>query len=186
MDDESIINLYLQRDQSAIPATGEKYGQYCLSVACNICGNIEDAEECVNDTYWEVWNSIPPQHPRNLRAFLVRITRNLSLNRLKWNTAAKRGSGEAVFVLDELSELVSGASSVEDDYDRKELIDTINSFLDTLSSRKRFLFLRRYWYFDSITTLALHFGTSNNHISVMLSRIRKQLHFYLIERGFNL
>ena len=106
MDDEKIVQLYWNRDEQAIPATAQKYGNYCTSIAKNIIGNLEDAEECVNDTYLNAWNSMPPHRPGVLSTFLGKIVRNLSFNRYKYNTADKRGGGELPLVLDELSDLV--------------------------------------------------------------------------------
>ncbi len=113
MDDSKIVQLYWDRDEQAIPATSDKYGTYCISIAQNILGNQEDAEECVNDTYMSAWNSMPPHRPKILSVFLGKITRNLSLNRYKQNTAGKRGGGEVPVVLDEIAELVSDTGSVE-------------------------------------------------------------------------
>ena len=106
MEDSQIIKLYWDRDQAAIPATSQKYGNYCLSIARNILGNSQDAEECVNDTFLNAWNSMPPHRPNMLSTFLGKITRNLSFNRYKYNHAEKRGNGEIQCVLDELAECV--------------------------------------------------------------------------------
>ena len=108
MDDAKIVQLYFDRDEQAIPATADKYGNYCTSIAKNILGNHEDAEECVNDTYLNTWNAIPPHRPKMLSTFLGKIVRNLAFNRYKHNTADKRGGGEITSVLDELANCVSG------------------------------------------------------------------------------
>ena len=113
MDDSKIVQLYWDRNELAIPATSEKYGNYCASIARNILGNQEDAEECVNDAYMSAWNSMPPHRPNILPAFLGKIVRNLSFTRYKRNTADKCGGGEAPVVLDEIAELVSDTDSVE-------------------------------------------------------------------------
>ncbi|MBE5948193.1 MAG: sigma-70 family RNA polymerase sigma factor [Lachnospiraceae bacterium] len=186
MEDCAIVGLYWDRDEQAIPATSEKYGRYCTSIAKNILGNIEDAEECVNDTYLNAWNSMPPHKPDVLSTFLGKITRNLSLNRYKYNTAEKRGGGEAVVVLDELSEVVSDTDIVEQEIERKELVNAINTFLDTLDLKKRSIFICRYWYFDSVEDIATSFGMTENNVSVILNRLRKKLQQYLSERGFEL
>ena len=112
MEDEKIVQLYWDRDERAIPETAAKYGGYCTSIAQNILGSAEDAEECVNDTYISAWNSIPPHRPGNLCTFLGKLTRNLSLNRYRYNTAHKRGGGESPAVLDEIAQLVSDTDSV--------------------------------------------------------------------------
>ena len=111
MEDEKIVQLYWDRDERAIPEAAAKYGSYCTSIAQNILGSAEDAEECVDDTYMSAWNSIPPHRPGNLCTFLGKLTRNLSLNRYRYNTAHKRGGGEAPAVLDEIAQLVSDIAS---------------------------------------------------------------------------
>ena len=186
MDDAKIVQLYWDRNEQAIPATANKYGNYCTSIAKNILGNHEDAEECVNDTYMNAWNSMPPHRPNILSTFLGKIVRNLSLNRYKHNTADKRGGGQATVVLDEISNLVSGKDDVEQEIDRKELVKAIDSFLDRLPTDKRNIFVCRYWYFDSISDIANRFGMTENNVSVTLNRLRLKLHNYLLERGFEL
>ena len=186
MDDEKIVRLYWDRDEQAIPATADKYGNYCISIAEGILGNREDAEECVNDAYLQAWNSIPPHKPSVLSTYLGKIVRNLSFNRYKHNIAEKRGGGETVMVLDEIAELVSDTDSVEQNMDRKELVKAMNAFLDKLPAGKRNVFVCRYWYFDSIADIASRFGMTENHVSVMLNRLRLKLHKYLLERGFEL
>lgn len=186
MKDKDIIQLYLDRNPKALSATAKKYGNYCTSIAKNILGNQEDAEECVNDTYLNTWNSIPPNHPTNLSSFLGKITRNLAFNKYKHNHVKKRGNGETSVVLDELAECISGSDNVEQELDRQELIQTINSFLDTLSPQKRSLFICRYWYSDSISSIAKRFGMTVGNVSTTLNRLRKKLKEYLSERGFEL
>jgi RNA polymerase sigma-70 factor (ECF subfamily) len=186
MDDLKIVQLYWDRDEQAIPATADKYGRYCTAIAKNILGSNEDAEECVNDTYLNAWNSMPPHRPSVLSTFLGKITRNLSFNRYKHNTADKRGGGETTTVLDELLEIVSDTDSVEQEINRKELVKAIDTFLGTLSADKRGIFICRYWYFDSISTIASSFGMTENNVSVNLNRTRLKLHNYLLERGFEL
>lgn len=186
MDDAKIVRLYWDRDERAIPATAEKYGNYCASIAKNILGNREDAEECVNDTYWNAWNSIPPNRPSILATFLGKIVRNLSFNRYKHNTADKRGGGQATAVLDEIAEVVSDTNTVEQEIDRKELVQAIDSFLDRLPSGKKRIFVCRYWYFDSISDIASRVGMTQNNVSVTLNRLRLKLRKYLLERGFEL
>jgi RNA polymerase sigma-70 factor (ECF subfamily) len=129
---------------------------------------------------------MPPHRPSVLSTFLGKITRNLSFNRHKHNTADKRGGGETTTVLDELLEIVSDTDSVEKEINRKELVKAIDTFLGTLSSDKRGIFVRRYWYFDSISTIASRFGLTENNVSVTLNRTRLKLHNYLLERGFEL
>ena len=186
MDDAKIVQLYWDRNEQAILATADKYGNYCASIAKNILGNHEDAEECVNDTYLNAWNCMPPHRPSILSTFLGKIVRNLSIKRYKHNTADKRGGGQATVVLDEIAEFVSDADSVEQEIDRKELVTAIDSFLDRLPTDKRNIFICRYWYFDSISDIANRFRMTENNVSVTLNRLRLKLHNYLLERGFEL
>ena len=186
MDDAQIVQLYWDRSEQAIPATADKYGNYCTSIAKNILVNKQDAEECVNDTYLNAWNSIPPNRPGNLSTFLGKITRNLSIKRYNRNAADKRGGGQLPVVLDEMLELVSDTDSVEQEIDRRELVKAIDTFLEGLSREKRGIFVCRYWYFDSIPAIASRFGMTENHVSVTLNRIRSKLRKYLTEKGFEL
>jgi RNA polymerase sigma-70 factor (ECF subfamily) len=184
MDDVKIVQLYLDRDEQAIPTTARKYGNYCTSIAKNILGNQEDAEECVNDSYLNTWNAIPPHKPKMLSTFLGKIVRNLAFNRYKHNTADKRGGGELTAVLDELASCVSGKEDVEKNYEYKELVSAINEFLRTLPAKKRNIFVCRYWYTESIADISARFGMKTTAVAMMLSRLRNQLHNYLTERGY--
>ena len=186
MEDTKIVQLYWDRDQNAITQTAHKYGKYCSSIAKNILGNHEDAEECVNDTYMNAWNSMPPHRPTMLSTFLGKITRNLSFNKFKHTHADKRGGSVLPAVLDELNDCVSGRSNVEKEIEYKELIKAINDFLDTLSPQKRSIFICRYWYTDSISSIALQHGMKENAVSMTLNRLRLKLHNYLSEREFEL
>ena len=186
MDDAKIVQLYWDRNEQAISATADKYGNYCAAIAKNILGNSQDTEECVNDTYLNAWNSMPPHRPNILATFLGKITRNLALNKYKHNTADKRGNGQAPLVLDETAEFVSGTDNVEQEINRKELILAINHFFKKLPSDKRNIFVCRYWYFDSISYIAAHFDMTENNVSVTLNRLRQKLRNYLLERGFEL
>lgn len=186
MDDAKIVQLYFDRNEQAIPATADKYGNYCTSIAKNILGNHEDAEECVNDTYLNAWNSIPPHQPKMLSTFLGKIVRNLAFNRYKYNTADKRGSGEIALVLEELAGCVSGKDDVEQAYEHKELVAAINDFLGILPSEKRNIFVCRYWYSDSIADIATRYDMNYAAVSMTLNRLRTKLHNYLIKRGYML
>ena len=184
MEDTQIIGLFWARDPEAIPAASEKYGDYCAAIARNILRDREDEEECLNDTWLHAWNAMPPHRPQVLRTFLGRLTRNLSLNRLAQRNAQKRGGGDSV--REELSELVSGREEPVDEVLSRELAATIDGFLSTLSREQRSLFLRRYWYYDSVTELAKRFGMSPNRVSVTLRRLRAKLKAELTERGYDL
>ena len=186
MEDQKIIKLYFDRDPHAIKETSDKYGGYCKSIAKNILGNNEDAEECVNDTYLNAWNSIPPRRPSVLSAYLGKITRNLAFDAFRKRKAEKRGRGEVELVLDELSECVSCLDDTEREFDKKELSLTINAFLDTLSREKCNIFLCRYWYVMPVSEISKRFGISEGNVSVTLNRIRNKLKAYLTERGYEL
>lgn len=186
MDDNHIIQLYWDRNDQAVRATSDKYGRYCKTIAKNILNNEEDAEECVNDTWLHAWNSMPAHWPAQLAAFLGKITRNLSFNRYKHNHAKKRGGGEIMLILDELADCVSDVDTVEQIIEQQDLVKEINSFVRNLSPDKRNLFVRRYWYADSISDIAKDYGMLQGTVSKKLERTRKQLKAYLTERGFEL
>ena len=186
MEDIEIVALYWDRDPNAISETDSKYGGYCKAIAKNILGSNEDAEECVNGTYLNAWNSIPPHRPDILSTYLGKITRNLSFDRYRHKQAEKRGGGEIELVLDELAECVSGTDSVEQEFEKNELVRTINSFLDTLSPDKCSIFLCRYWYAIPVSEIAERFGMTEGNVSVTLNRIRGKLKTYFMERGYEL
>ena len=186
MDDAEIVQLYWDREERAIQETAEKYGNYCHSIIRNILTSQEDIEECVNDTFLNAWNAIPPHRPNTLSTFLGKIARNLALNRYRHNHAMKRGSSQLPAVWDELSDFLSDQSQVENMVDHRELVRAINQFLASLPAKQRALFLCRYWYFDSISELSARLGMTENHVSVTLSRLRARLRSYLLERGFDL
>ena len=186
MEDKDIVNLYWERNQKAISETQTKYGNCCHSIAMNILLNNEDVEECVNDTYLNAWNSMPPHHPKILSVFLGKITRHLSFDKLRYKNADKRGSGEIPLILDELAEIVSGNESADDELYRKELIKEINDFLNTLSKEKCNIFICRYWYAYPVSQIARQFGVTENNVSVTLNRIRNNLKQFLTERGYDL
>ena len=185
MEDNRIVQLYWERNPSAINETANKYGNYCTSIAKNILRNVEEVEECVNDTYLKAWNAIPPHKPSMLSTFLGKITRNLAFNKYKYNHADKRCGNEFVIILGELNECVSGNDNVEEEIEYKELVNIINSFLGNLSKEQRSIFVCRYWYGDSISQIAKQFQMKENTVSMTLNRIRKRLKMYLSERGYH-
>ena len=184
MDDECIVALYWNRAESAIAETALKYGGYLNSISYSILVNREDAQECVNDTYHNAWNSMPPHRPSILSTFLGKITRRISIDRWRKLTADKRGGGELALALDELEECVSGSGSVEDEIERRELTKLFNSFLETLSVTERRVFLCRYWYMDSIQSIARQFGFSQSKVASMLHRTRAKLRTVLEKEGY--
>ena len=186
MEDEKIVSLYWERKEQAITESSQKYGTYCHSIARNILQNHSDAEECVNDTWLRAWNAMPPHRPSLLSTFLGKITRNLSFDLYKKLHRQKRGGGQFLLVLDELAECVSGNSDPELVLRERELAEDLNQFLSSLPGEKQHMFILRYWYADSIPTIAKRFAISENNVSVSLNRIRKKLKDYLIERGYDL
>lgn len=184
MDDEQIIGLFFDRNQTAIAAAQDAYGKYCFSIADNILHSSEDAEECVSDTMLRAWLSIPPQHPHRLRLFLGKITRNLAFDRYRHDRALKRGGGEFEAILDELAECVASSEDVEADFDRRALFEAISDFLRNQPVRERQVFLHRYFYAEPIKDIARAFGLNANHTSVLLRRTRAKLVRFLTEEGF--
>lgn len=183
MDDNSIMDLYWDRSESAIAETASKYGGYCYGIAYNILTNHEDAEESVSDTYWAAWNSMPPRRPSILSAFLGKITRHLSIDRWRACNARKRGGSEIILALDELEDCISGRDSTEDALIRREQLRTLNRLLDTLPKTERDVFLCRYWYLDSTKEIAQIFGFSESKTKSMLLRIRRKLHTQFEKEG---
>ena len=183
MEDAYIVNLYWSRNEDAIPKTAEKYGPFCYTIAKNILTFHEDAEECVNDTYLQAWNAMPPHSPGCLRTFLGKLTRNISFNRYKHNTAAKRGGGQIDLVLEELAGCVSGSDDVQSQLERKACIEAINAFLKALPPQQRSIFLSRYWYTDSVADIARRFQMTTGAVAMTLSRLRKKLRRHLEQEG---
>lgn len=185
MEDSNIIELYFLRSEQAITETAEKYGAVTKKLAYNILHNLQDAEECVNDTYLVAWNTIPPQKPNPLLTYLCKILRNLAIKKYHSKTAAKRNSTYDV-ALDELENCFPSSYSVEDSFDADETARSINAFLKSLSPENRILFVRRYWHADSIEDLAELFSVSPHTVSVRLNRIREKLKKHLRKEGVSL
>jgi RNA polymerase sigma-70 factor (ECF subfamily) len=183
MDDSRIIELYWNRDESAISETETKYGAYCRSIALRMLEIMEDAEECVSDTWLSAWNSMPPQVPSRLELFLGRITRNSALDRLRSRSRQKRGGGAAVLALDELGESVPSGDSPQKALEDSEIAAVISRWLRTLSPEKRGVFVRRYWYFDTVEEIARRYGISTSKATSLLYRLRRQLKLLLESEG---
>ena len=184
MSDQEIVELCWSRSEHAVDKMAEKYGSYCYSIAFNILVNREDAEESVNDTYLAAWSTIPPKRPVMLSTFLGKLTRRISIDRLRRRTADKRGGGEIDLVLEELEYCIAGNQNMESDYIHKELAATINRFLDTLPQTERNVFLCRYWYLDSVIDIASYFDFSQSKVTSMLHRIRRKLRTQLEREGY--
>ena len=184
MEDQKIVDLYWNRDEDAILHTQRKYGGLCQTIANNILGNPQDAEECVNDTYLKVWNSIPPERPASLLGFLSRVVRNISLDKYRFNRAEKRSRG-ADIMFSELEECLSDDSVAVLNED-EGIADAINRFLKTMDQENRILFVRRYYYMDNNETLSKTFGMNENTIRQRLFRMRENLKKFLEKEGIGL
>ena len=183
MNDDMILNLYWTRSESAVGETAKKYESYCFVIANNILSNKEDAEECVNDTYLKAWESIPPQRPAIFRSFLGKITRNLALNKYKEQRTQKRGGDEVALLFSELEACVPSGSNVELECEAGIAVDAINSCLMSMNSENRTVFVRRYWYADSIGAIASRYQMSESRVKSMLFRTRNILKNYLENEG---
>lgn len=182
MDDEKIVALFWERSEEALHQTASRYGAYCHRIAFNILRNQEDAEECVNEAYWRTWESIPPHKPQGLAAFIGKITRNLALDCLEKKHAQKR-SRHTEIILDELAEVLPDSDSLRAPSDDIALKDAINGFLATLPDRTRVVFLRRYWYLDTVKQIARQLGMSESNVKITLFRTREQFKAYLRKEG---
>lgn len=184
MEDNEIVELYLERSERAVAETAAKYGRYCRTVAYNVLRSSEDADESVNDAYLALWNSIPPHRPQSLSAFLGKIVRRIAVNRLKMSLAAKRGGHDAALPIDELEECLPSGMSAETLAEENALRSAVSSYLRTLSETKRRVFVCRYWYSYSVKEIAERSGFSETKVSNMLARVRQGLRAYLEKEEF--
>lgn len=182
MEDHAIVDLYWSRNPEAIRQTGEKYGGYCRSIARNILPDRRDAEECVNDTWLNAWNAMPENRPRFLAPFLGKITRNLAFTRWRAGQTEKRGGGEMPLVLDELSECVSTANTLQE-VEAAELEGAVNRFLHTLPERECGIFLRRFWFTEPMADIARRYGMREATVRTSLFRSREKLRRHLEKEG---
>lgn len=183
MEDFEIVSMFWNRDENAVLQARAKYNSFCRSVAVNILSNNEDVEEVLNDTFLGAWNCIPPNKPQKLSTFLGKITRNIALKKYRQINADKRGGGVVAVSLDELSEFVSKSSTIEEEISAKELAQVMDSFLRKLPIDERRIFIRRYWYFDSIEKISIQFGYSQSKTKMTLLRTREKLKKYLEREG---
>ena len=186
MEDERIVELFLARDEAAVRRSAEKYGLRLRGLALSIVGEQQTAEECENDSYLAAWNAIPPNEPRGyLYAFLARIVRNIALNRCRDRERLKRDA----FVTElsrEMEECIPAPDDLESRMDGLALEEALNGFLGTLGEEKRNVFLRRYWYLDSVEEIAKRFGMGRSKVKTMLFRTRNQLREHLRKEGYPL
>lgn len=183
MEDQGIVKLFFDRSEQAIAETDKKYGRYCYAIAYNILSCREDSQECVNDTYFTAWNTVPPRMPTVLNAFLGKITRHISIDRWRRLSAQKRGGKEMVLALEELGECVD-TRDIEAEISQRELARILNAFLVSLPETERNVFLCRYWYLDPIDTIANITGFSQSKVASMLHRTRGKLRRKLSEEGY--
>lgn len=185
MEDSKILSLYFDRDETAIAETEAKYGFLCRHIALNILSNDADAEECVSDAFLQAWNSIPPQKPDKLGAWLGRVVRNLAYNRWKQNRRLKRGAGMDG-LLGELEECIPSPDTVEREIEGKELTEIINRWLASLPQDDCILFMRRYWNGETVSYLAQESGTSPARIAKRMYKLRQNLRLTLEREGYSL
>lgn len=183
MDDNAIIELFFKRSEQAIEEVRVKYGSSIRKMAYKIVGNKQDMEECENDTYLAAWTRIPPESPNPLAVYLLRITRNIAAKRYHANTALKRNNAYDL-AIDELDEMIPGNTNDPiEEFQVKELSKAIEAFLYTLKKEDLIMFMRRYWYFDSVTEIASQMHWNSHRVTVRLSRIRVCLQKYLQKEG---
>ena len=181
MTDEQIIELFFERSEQAISELDDKYGKVLHNLSHNILNDRLDAEECVNDSYLGVWNVIPPERPNPLLTFVCKIVRNISIKKYHAKTAIKRNSAYDV-AMSEVANYILSPNNVEAEIEAKELAHIIEKFLDTLTVENRVIFMRRYWFSDTYKDIADRVGITEKMVSMRLTRIRKQMREYLMER----
>ena len=180
MEDREILDLFWKRDEAAIQTGGEKYGARLQMLAMRLLENQQDAEECVSDTWLRAWNAIPPERPDHLFAYLARICRNLALNRLDWQSAQKRQM-EIVVLTAELESCIPSCTEQRN----VDLSPLLTAFLESLPEQQRLVFLRRYWYADTIREIAKRYGFREGKVKTMLLRTRRRLRDYLEKEGIS-
>lgn len=183
MTDEKIVELYWVRSEEAIKETQNSYGSYCTAICSNILSSRQDTEECINDAYMKLWETIPPQRPRSLKAYLSKIVRNLALDKYRNINSAKRGGKQAKLVFEEIQEFISeGGEQLADEL---ALRDAINAFLEDLESETRIIFVQRYWYFLSVKQIADIHGLGQSKVKMTLKRTRDKLKEHLEKEGLD-
>lgn len=182
MDDQSIVELYLQRDENAIKESRNKYEAYCYRIAMNILSVAEDVEECINDTWISVWNRIPPVIPKSLKAFLGKLVRDISLSRYRAVHAKKRYNGMEL-ILDELAECIPSEQDIQESLEQKELSGTVNGWLDSLPQEDRVLFVKRYYYGETVKQLSEMQSCTENQMAQKMMKLRNKLKAHLLSGG---
>ena len=182
MNDQSIIELFIQRNENAIKESKDKYGNYCARIAANILSVSEDVEECINDTWASAWNRIPPVIPVSLKAFYGKLVRDIALSKYRTSHAKKRFNG-LTMILDELSECIPSGQDVQKTLEQKELSEKINSWLDGLPKEDRVLFIKRYYYGETVKSLAMVMNCTENQMAQKMLKLRNGLKSYLKAEG---
>ena len=182
--DKEIISLLQKRDETAITKLRDTYGALCQTIAYDILGNREDAEECVSDTMMKLWTTIPPMQPDTLRAYLVTVVRSISISRYRAEHADRRGGGQTASAIDELAETLSDEDAVERAVDQRALRAAIERFLDTLPPDARTVFMQRYYLMAPVKTIAREQGMSLGKVKMLLMRTRKKLQIFLSKEGY--
>ena len=182
--DREIVRMFTERDQKAIELVSERYGSYLLSVCENVLGSREDSEECLNDAYMRVWNSIPPNRPNNLKAYMARLARAAAIDRYRYLKREKRGGTEAPEPIDELAEILSDGRTTEEEAEADELAAAFDRFLETLPDRERVCFMKRYYFSEPVPRIAAELGVPVSTMYGTLSTILKKLRGSLEKEGF--
>lgn len=182
MEDEEIIELYFGRSENAITQTKEKYNSFCYSISYNILHSHEEAEECVNEAYYHLWNTIPPNRPNRLTAFLGRIVKNISLSKWRMNHSQGRGSGIQPVQFAELEECIDMKYDIESEQDKAEISEAVKAFIQNLDDFKQRIFIQRYWYMMEIKQIAADNNIGDSKVKMMLLRMRNELKEYLMKK----
>lgn len=186
MQDEKIIELYWERNESAIRETQTVYEKYLSKIIYNVLGNLQDSTECLNDTYFRIWNSIPPNRPAVFSTYIGKIARETAIDAYRKQNRSKRKASEYTLALDEISECVSGRENTEKAVEAKILGKEISSYLRTVSEDKRTVFIMRYYYADSVKDISKHMNMSESRVKSILHRMRKGLKKHLEKEGFEI
>ena len=185
LEDSKIVELFFERSEQALTELSDKYEKLCKKISINILGSEEDALECINDSYLGMWNTIPPQKPDNLKFYLLRIVRNNAVKRFHSNTAKKRNSFYDV-ALQELEGCLPSEDTIEKELLSDEITSLINSFLEAQSKVNRIIFVRRYYFSDSVAEISKRVNLTENNVSVRLNRMRKSLKNHLEKEGIKI
>lgn len=186
MDDRQIITMYFARNEAALTATQQKYGEYVMSIAQNILDNVQDAQECLNDTLLKLWNLIPPENPKDLKAYIAKLVRNDALDRYRDRTRQKRGGGQVSVALTEVEDVLQGSDDPMSEADRRALVSLINRFLQTQPERERNVFILRYFYLESVSEIAKAHKLKQSHVLMILSRTRQKLKKAIEKEGYTI